>query len=119
MNGIENTKKEMPILKNDERLYVYLQGNHFQQNNVLTSSNDHVINKNVVNIYIVYKLDPLASTRDKVLLYKMLYLELCKLLKMLLITVCFYHVTYAFQSESTLYSCLNVKELLARSRREI
>ena len=65
MNGIENTKKEMSILKNDERLYVYLQGNHFQQNNVLTSSNDHVINKNVVNIYVVYKLDPLASTRDK------------------------------------------------------
>ena len=33
--------------------------------------------------------------------------------------VCSYHVTYAFQSESTLYSCLNVKELLARSRLEI
>ena len=65
MNGIENTKKEMPVLKNDERLYVYLRGNHFQQNNVLTSSNDHLLNKNVVNIYIVYKLDPLASTRDK------------------------------------------------------
>ena len=65
MNGIENTKKEMPILKNDERLYVYLQGNHFQQNNVLTSNNDHVFDKNVVNIYIVYKLDPLASTKDK------------------------------------------------------
>ena len=65
MNGIENTKKEMPILKNDGRLYVYLQGSHFQQNNILTSSNDHVLNKNVVNIYIVYKLDPLASTRDK------------------------------------------------------
>ena len=30
-----------------------------------------------------------------------------------------YHVTYAFQSETTLYSCLNVKELLARNRREI
>ena len=65
MNGIENTKKEMPILKNDERLYAYLQGNHFQPNNVLTSNNDHVINKNVFNIYIVYKLDPLASIRDK------------------------------------------------------
>ena len=65
MNGIENTKKEMPILKNDERLYVYLQGNHFQQHNVLTLNNDHVLDKNVVNIYIVYKLDPLASTRDK------------------------------------------------------
>ena len=64
MNGIENTKKEMPILKNDERLNVYLKGNHFQQNNVLTSSN-HVINTIVIKIYIVYKLDPLASTRDK------------------------------------------------------
>ena len=34
-------------------------------------------------------------------------------------TVCFYHVTYAFQSESTLCSCLNVKEPLARNRRDI
>ena len=33
--------------------------------------------------------------------------------------VSFYHVTYEFESESTLYSCLNVKELLARSRRHI
>ena len=30
-------------------------------------------------------------------------------------SVCSDHVTYAFQSESTLYSCLNVKELLARN----
>ena len=65
MNGIKNTKNEMPILKNDGRLYVYLQGNHFQQHNVLASNNDHVLDKNVVNIYIVYKLDPLASTRGK------------------------------------------------------
>ena len=34
-------------------------------------------------------------------------------------TVCSCHVTYAFQSEPTLYSCLNVKELLVWSRREI
>ena len=33
--------------------------------------------------------------------------------------VCSYHVTYAFQSESTLYSCLNVKELLAQNRCKI
>ena len=45
--------------------------------------------------------------------------KLLKLLLDLLLTVCSYHVTYAFQSESTLYSCLNVKELLARNRREI
>ena len=35
------------------------------------------------------------------------------------LTECSCHITYSFQSESTLYSCLNVKELLARSRREI
>ena len=35
------------------------------------------------------------------------------------LTVCFCHVTYAFQGESTLYICLNVKELLARNRRDI
>ena len=34
-------------------------------------------------------------------------------------TVCYYHVTYAFQTESTLCSYLNVKERLARSRHEI
>ena len=61
MNGIKDTKNEMPILKNDEKMYVYLKGSHFQQNNVLISNNDHVINGNVVNIYIVYKLDPITS----------------------------------------------------------
>ena len=33
--------------------------------------------------------------------------------------VCYYHITYAFWSESTLYSCLNIKELLAWDRRDI
>ena len=31
----------------------------------------------------------------------------------------FYHVTYVFYSESTLCSCLNVKELLTQKRRDI
>ena len=35
------------------------------------------------------------------------------------VSVCSFHVTYAIQSESILYSCLNVKELLARNRCEI
>ena len=35
------------------------------------------------------------------------------------LTVCYCHVTYAFHSDSTLYSYLNVKELLARNRRHI
>ena len=29
----------------------------------------------------------------------------------MILTACFYHVTYVFQGESTLCSCLNVKEL--------
>ena len=39
--------------------------------------------------------------------------------KLKLLTVCSCHVTYAFQSDSTFYSCLSFKELLAQSRREI
>ena len=53
MNGIKDTKNETPILKNDERLYVYSKGSHFQQNNVLTTNNDHVINDNVL-IFILF-----------------------------------------------------------------
>ena len=45
-------------------MYVYLQGSHFQQNNVFNLNDDHVINNSVINIYLVYKLDPIASTRD-------------------------------------------------------
>ena len=52
------------MTRKDQRMYLYLQGSHFQQNNVLTSNNDHVINNNVINIYIVYELDPIASIRD-------------------------------------------------------
>ena len=36
-----------------------------------------------------------------------------------LLTLCYYHVTYLFQSESTLYSCLNVKELPAWNKHDI
>ena len=35
------------------------------------------------------------------------------------VSVCSYYVTHALQIESTLYRCLNVKELLTRGRREI
>ena len=36
-----------------------------------------------------------------------------------LCAVCSYRVTYAFQSESTIYSCLIVNELFARNKRDI
>ena len=39
--------------------------------------------------------------------------------KLIVLSVCSHHVTHAFQSESTFYICLNVKELLMRNRRGI
>ena len=40
-------------------MHVYLQGNHFQQSDVIIPNNN-----NVINIYVVYKLDPTSSTRN-------------------------------------------------------
>ena len=57
-------QKKLPILKNDEKMCVDLQGSHFQQNSALITNNNHVINSNAINIYIVYKLDPIVSSRD-------------------------------------------------------
>ena len=62
MNDIKDTKNQTPILKNNEKMYDYLKGSHFQQNNVLATNNGHVINDNVINTYIVYKLDPITSS---------------------------------------------------------
>ena len=44
---------------------------------------------------------------------------LCVVVCTVHLTVCYYHVTHAFQSESTPYSCLNVKETLARKKEKI
>ena len=60
MNAVTNTKTNLPNFKNDGRMPVHLNGNHFQQIAAGISNNN-----NVINIYCVYKLDPLASTRDK------------------------------------------------------
>ena len=35
------------------------------------------------------------------------------------LSVCYYYVTYAYQSESTLYICPNVNELISKSNRDI
>ena len=59
MNGIKDTKKELPRLKNNDETYVHLRGSHFQQSNIIITNNS-----NVINIYIVYKLDRVSSTRD-------------------------------------------------------
>ena len=64
MKGIEDTKTNLPEIKNDGRTYVYLQGNYFKQNNLVNTNTDKVVSIGVINIYNVYKLDPIASSRD-------------------------------------------------------
>ena len=59
MNALANSKSDLPNLKNDGRIYVYLSGNHLQQNKVIIPNNN-----NAINVYCVYKLDPIASSRD-------------------------------------------------------
>ena len=59
MDAVGDASGNLPDLKNDSRMNVYLSGNHFQQN-VASIPN----NGNVINIYCVYKLDQIASNRD-------------------------------------------------------
>ena len=59
MNAVVDSGGYLPDIKNDGRMLVYLSGNHFQQNKVIIPNNN-----NAINIYYVYKLDPIASSRD-------------------------------------------------------
>ena len=59
MNSVGDSKSVLPELKNDGRMHVSLSSNHFQQNKVIIPNNN-----NVINICCVYKIDPIASTRD-------------------------------------------------------
>ena len=49
MNALANSKNNLPNLKNDGRMHVYLSGNHFQQNKVIIPNNN-----NAINIFCVY-----------------------------------------------------------------
>ena len=59
MNAVGNASGGLAGIKNDGRMYVYLSGNHFQQNKVIIPNND-----NVINIYCVYEIQPISSSRD-------------------------------------------------------
>ena len=59
MNGIVDSGGYLPDTKNDCKMHVHLSGNHFQQNKVIIPND----NKSI-NIYCVYKLHPIASSRD-------------------------------------------------------
>ena len=59
MNSVAGSGGDLPVLKNDGRMHVYLNGNHFQQNKVIIPNNN-----NVINIYYVYQIEPISSSRD-------------------------------------------------------
>ena len=59
MNAVVDSKGHLPNIKNDGRMHVHLSGNHFQQNKVIIPNNN-----NAINIYCVYELDSIASSRD-------------------------------------------------------
>ena len=59
MNAVGDSGGDLPDIKNDGRLYVYLSGNHSQQNKVIIPNNN-----NVINIYCVYELQPIVASRD-------------------------------------------------------
>ena len=59
MNAIVDSGGYLPDIKNDGRMHVHLSGNHSQQNKGIIPNNN-----NAINIYCVYKLDPIASSID-------------------------------------------------------
>ena len=59
MNSVGDSGNDLPALKNDGRIYVFLSGNYFTQNKVIIPNND-----NVINIYSVYELHPIVPSRD-------------------------------------------------------
>ena len=64
MIAVKNASGDLPESKDDDDLYIYLSGNHFQQNNKIITTINKVISIPSVNTYVVYKLDPIASSRD-------------------------------------------------------
>ena len=59
LNSVQNTKTVSPNIKKNiiDQLYVSFNGNYFKQDPI-------TIPNNVINIYVVYKLDPIISTRN-------------------------------------------------------
>ena len=58
LNAVQNTKNVVPDIKNTNgQLYVFFNCNYFEQDPI-------TIPNNVINIYVVYKLDPIKSTRN-------------------------------------------------------
>ena len=55
-----DSNNQLPELKTDGRMHIYLNGNYFAQDKAIIPNN----NNNIINIYGVYQLDPISSSRD-------------------------------------------------------
>ena len=82
----------------------------------MNSENSKTSEHNVLVLKLTDKLDLRRGQKTVALSNLSIYYTWKNVKSSYNLIVCFYHVTYEFESESTLYSCLNVKELLARSR---
>ena len=60
MTAVKNASEDLPELKVYGDYYVYLSGNRFQKNTDILKIFSNII----INIYCVYKLDPISSSRD-------------------------------------------------------
>ena len=67
---------------------------------------------------VLSKMEPKYVTLEYCFILMPLYWMFSGL-DFLILSVYSYHVTYAFQSESTLYNCLNIEELVTWSRSKI
>ena len=59
MKAVGDSHLDLPILENNGRMNLKFEGNYFVQNKVI-----HQDNNKVVNIYIVYRLDPISNFRN-------------------------------------------------------
>ena len=79
LKAIPNAQRLLPVIENDGRMNVEFNGNYFEQGKVLHPGTDKA-----VNIYIVYKLDPIISTRNTDYTIQNALFGAIKLLKMLI-----------------------------------
>ena len=59
LDAVGDSGGDLPDIKVDGRMYVYLSGNYFKQTKYIIPNNN-----NVINIYCVYELQPIAASRD-------------------------------------------------------
>ena len=59
MNAVADSGGDLPDLKSDGRMHIYLSVNHFQQNKIIIPNKN-----NVINVYCVYQIEPISSSRD-------------------------------------------------------